>query len=156
MAEARPPLGADDPTIYLADAARLLEVTPAAIRKAVGARRPTIRGLPPNSDLNPTGRWVVSRHDVEAEARRRGRPFPAAAAPPGERVVADSGLSTDEVRLQLMQADLLDALRAQLAEKESRIEVLERLLAEKDTRLVERDERIAALQRRVRALADVE
>jgi flagellar motility protein MotE (MotC chaperone) len=70
--------------------------------------------------------------------------------------VADSGLSTDEVRLQLMQADLLDALRAQLAEKESRIEVLERLLAEKDTRLVERDERIAALQRRVRALADVE
>ena len=60
------------------------------------------------------------------------------------------------MRLQLMQADLVDALKAQLAEKEARIEVLERLLGEKDTRLAERDERIAALQRRVRALADVE
>jgi hypothetical protein len=55
-----------------------------------------------------------------------------------------------------MRADLVDAFKAQLAEKESRIEVLERLVAEKDTRLAERDEHIAALRRRVRALADVE
>ena len=55
-----------------------------------------------------------------------------------------------------MQADLVDALRAQLAEKEARVELLERLVTEKDARLAERDERIAALQRRVRALADVE
>jgi hypothetical protein len=31
-----------------------------------------------------------------------------------------------------MQADLVDALKAQLAEKESRIELLEQLVAEKD------------------------
>ena len=55
-----------------------------------------------------------------------------------------------------MQGHLVDALKAQLADKDSRIEVLERLLGEKDTRPAERDERIAALQRRVRALADVE
>jgi uncharacterized protein involved in exopolysaccharide biosynthesis len=55
-----------------------------------------------------------------------------------------------------MQADLVDALRAQLAEKEERIALLERLVEEKDTRLVERDEQIAALRRRVRALADVD
>jgi hypothetical protein len=34
--------------------------------------------------------------------------------------------------------------------------VLERLAAEKDTRLAERDERIAGRRRRVRVLADVE
>ena len=56
----------------------------------------------------------------------------------------------------LMQADLVDALKAQPAEKEARVELLERLVAEKDARLAERDEQIAALRRRVRALADVE
>jgi hypothetical protein len=66
-----------------------------------------------------------------------------------------SELSTDEVRLQLMQADLVDALKAQLAE-EARVELLERPVVEKDRRLAERDERIAALQRRVRALAEVD
>jgi hypothetical protein len=50
---------------------------------------------------------------------------------------------------ELMQADLVDAPKAELAEKG-----MARL--EKDTRLVERDEQIAALRRRVRALADVE
>jgi hypothetical protein len=46
--------------------------------------------------------------------------------------------------------------RAQLAEEEVRVGLVERLVTEKDTRLVERDEQIAALRRRVRALADVE
>ena len=45
-----------------------------------------------------------------------------------------------------VQTDPVDALKAQLAEKESRIEVLERLLAEKDSRLAERDEQVAALR----------
>jgi hypothetical protein len=40
--------------------------------------------------------------------------------------------------------------------KEARIELLERLVGETDTRLGERDEQIAALRRRVRALADVD
>ena len=154
MAESRPPLGPDDPTIYLADAARLLDVTPAAVRKRVMAQQPTIRGLAPNSPGNPTGKWMVSAADVEAEARRRGRAL-GGTSPVGP-VAGESGLTTDEVRVQLLQGDYVDALRAQLAEKDSRIEVLERLLGEKDTRLAERDEQIAALRRRVRALADVE
>jgi hypothetical protein len=149
-------MGPDEPTMYLSDAARLLGVTPSAIRKMVGAQRPAIRGVAPNTADNPTGKWVVSLADVEEEARRRGRPLPQAGQAPVERAPVESGMSTDEVRLQLMQADLVDALKAQLAEKESRVELLERLVAEKDTRLAERDEQIAALRRRVRALADVD
>jgi len=150
-------MGPDDPTMYLPDAARLLGITPSAIRKMVAAQRPSIRGLAPNTEVNPTGKWVVSLVDVEEEARRRGRPLRSAAAPPpAERGPVDSGMSTDEVRVQLMQADLVDALKAQLAEKDSRIELLERLVAEKETRLTERDDQIAALRRRVRALADVD
>jgi hypothetical protein len=150
-------MGPDDPTMYLPDAARLLGITPSAIRKMVAAQRPSIRGLAPNTDANPTGKWVVSLVDVEEEARRRGRPLQSAATPaPTERGPVESGMSTDEVRVQLMQADLVDALKAQLAEKDSRIELLERLVAEKDTRLAERDDQIAALRRRVRALADVD
>ena len=152
----RPALGPGESMMYLSDAARLLGITPSAIRKMVGAQRPSIRGLAPNTPDNPSGKWVVSLSDVEEEARRRGRPIQAATAPPTERAPVESGLSTDEVRLQLMQADLVDALKAQLAEKDARIDLLERLLAEKETRLAERDERIGALQRRVRALADVE
>jgi hypothetical protein len=142
--------------MYLRDAARLLEITPSAVRKAVTASRPTIRGLPPRSPLNPTAQWAVSVADVESELRRRGRtmaPAPVTSPPADE---SDSGLSTDDLRVQLIQGDFVDALKAQLAEKDSRIELLERLVAEKDTRLAERDEQIAALRRRVRALADVE
>jgi hypothetical protein len=142
--------------MYLSDAARLLGITGSAIRKMATAQRPSIRGLKPNTALNPSGRWMVSLADVEEEARRRGRPLPQAGQPPVERAPVESGLSTDEVRLQLMQGDLLDALKAQLAEKEARIALLERLVEEKDTRLAERDEQIAALRRRVRALADVD
>jgi hypothetical protein len=148
-------MGPEDPTMYLADAARLLNITASAIRKMVGAQHPTIRGIAPHSDLNPGGRWMVSLADVHEEARRRGRPVPQPGAAP-ERAPVDSGMSTDEVRVQLMQADLVDALKAQLGEKDARIELLERLLAEKETRLGERDEQIATLRRRVRALADVD
>jgi uncharacterized coiled-coil protein SlyX len=145
--------------MYLADAARLLDVTPAAVRKRVMAQQPTIRGLAPKTPANPGGKWMVSTVDVEAEARRRGRALPGSSPTPGggaPPLTAGAGLSTDEVRVQLLQGDYVDALKAQLAEKESRIELLERLVAEKETRLAERDEQIAALRRRVRALADVE
>jgi hypothetical protein len=144
--------------MYLADAARLLDITAAAVRKRVAMQQPTIRGLAPNSALNPTGKWMVSTADVEAEARRRGRFLPgvspaAGAAPP---LTAGAGLSTDEVRVQLLQGDYVDALRAQLAEKDARIELLERLVAEKDTRLAERDEQITRQRRQLRAIVDVD
>jgi hypothetical protein len=156
VAEARPPLGPNDPTIYLRDAARLLQITPAAVRKAVTAARPRIRGLPPRSALNPAAQWAVSVADVEAEMRRRGQTITAPSTVPPATDLPEAGLSTEDLRVQLLQADYVDALRAQLAEKDARIELLERIVEEKDTRLAERDERIAALQRRVRALADVE
>lgn len=145
--------------MYLADAARLLDITPAAVRKRVAMQQPTIRGLAPHSALNPTGKWMVSVADVETEARRRGRVLPgsssaSAGAPPP--LTAGAGLSTDEVRVQLLQGDYVDALKAQLAEKESRIELLERLVAEKDSRLAERDDQLARVRRQLRAVVDVE
>ena len=131
--------------MYLPDAARLLGVTPAAVRKAVSAQRPSIRGLAPHSELNPTGKWAVSVLDVEAELRRRGR---VSSVEPAE------SLGTTDIRLQMLQAEFVESLRAQLAEKDSRIEVLERLLAERDARVGERDDEIASLRRRLRAVVD--
>ncbi len=52
----------------------------------------------------------------------------------------------------MLQGEFVDSLRAQLAEKDARIELLERLLAERDARLTERDEEIGRLRRRMRAL----
>ena len=150
-------MGPDEPTMYLSDAARLLGVTPSAIRKMVGAQRPSIRGIAPNTEANPSGKWMVALADVEEEARRRGRPLRQAAPPPPvEPAPVDSGLSTDELRVQLMQADLVDALKAQLAEKDSRIELLERLVSEKEARLTERDEQLSRARRQLRAVVDVD
>ena len=100
----------------------------------------------------------MSVADVEADARRRNRPLPPAAGTSSAPVRTADGdaLSTADLRVELIRADYVDALKAQLAEKDARIELLERLLAEKETRLSERDEQIASLRRRVRALADVE
>ena len=92
-------------------------------------------------------------HLCFSQARAECQLCGAGGAPP---LTAGVGLSTDEVRVQLLQGDYVDALKAQLAEKDARIELLERLLAEKETRLGERDETIAVLRRRVRALADVD
>jgi hypothetical protein len=144
--------------MYLADAARLLDITSAAVRKAVTAKQPSIRGLAPKTPLNATGQWLVSVADVEGDARRRNRPLPptAGTAPGPVRTADGDALSTADLRVELIRADYVDALKAQLAEKDARIELLERLLAEKETRLGERDEQIASLRRRVRALADVD
>ena len=49
-----------------------------------------------------------------------------------------------------------DLLRAQLAEKDSRIDLPERLIAERDARLAQRDDEIGRLRRRMRALAEVD
>src|SRR5207245_9104345 len=129
---------------------------PAAFSERTRRHHPTTHGIGPHTAHNPTGKCMVSTADVEAEARRRGRQFPGASAGGAPPLTAGAGLSTDEVRVQLLQGDYVDALRAQLAEKDARIELLERLLAEKETRLGERDEQISSLRRRVRALADVE
>jgi predicted transcriptional regulator len=135
--EERVPLGPDDPTMYLGDAARLLGVTPAAVRKAVAAHRPSIRGLAPYSEHNPTGKWAVSVADVEAEARRRGR----------ARV--EETPSVDAMRVEMLQAALSE-------EKDKRIAQLEDMLAtvraEKDARITQLELQVELLGRSLAAM----
>jgi hypothetical protein len=137
VAEERLPLGADDPTMYLGDAARLLGVTPAAVRKAVAAQRPSIRGFAPHSEHNPTGKWVVSVLDVEAEMRRRGR-----GPSPEEPSLAD-------MRVEMLQGALSDAQQAQLAQAEQLIAELRGRIAEKDTRIAQLERQLTAYARSV-------
>lgn len=141
MANGRPALGADDPTMYLGDAARLLGVTPAAVRKAVNAKRPSIRGMAPHSALNPTGKWAVSVEDVEAELRRRGRT---------PRAEAETSLA--DMRVEMLQGALSDAQQARVTQAEQLIGELRERLAEKDTRIAQLEAQLAAL---ARSVADV-
>ena len=117
-----------------------------ALRKRL--RTGTLRGVAPYGEGNPTREWMASRPQVEAEAVNRGRITPPA--------LDGDGLSTADIRLQMLQGEFVDSLRAQLAEKDARIELLERLLAERDARLLERDEEIGRLRRRMRALVEVD
>ena len=94
---------------------------------------------------------VVDVPDPQAAQHRavnRGRITPPSAD--------GDGLSTADIRLQLVQGEFVDSLRAQLAEKDARLELLERLLAERDVRLTERDEEIDRLRRRMRALVEAD
>jgi hypothetical protein len=129
------------------DAARLLgHDGTGALRKRL--RTGTLRGVAPYGEGNPTREWMASRPQVEAEAVNRGRITPV--SPDGD------GLSTADIRLQMLQGEFVDSLRAQLAEKDARVDLLERLLAERDARLMERDEEIGRLRRRMRALMDAD
>ena len=46
--------------MYLSDAARLLGITPSAIRKMVGAQRPSIRGIAPNTATTSTNHTLLA------------------------------------------------------------------------------------------------
>jgi hypothetical protein len=114
---------------------RLLGVTPAAVRTAVNAKRPSIRGLPPHSALNPTGKWAVSVEDVEAELRRRGRT---------PRAEAETSLA--DMRVEMLQGALSEAQQA-------RVDQVEALVAELRSRIAEKDARISQLEGQLSALA---
>ncbi|MDQ1508053.1 MAG: hypothetical protein QOD57_5780, partial [Actinomycetota bacterium] len=81
------------------------------------AKQPSIRGLAPKTPLNPTGQWLVSVADVEADARLRNRSLPPAAgtSPAPVRTADGDALSTADLRVELIRADYVDALKAQLA-----------------------------------------
>ena len=130
----RPFLGSDDSTIELTDAARRLGVSRSTLHERVRAADPVIRGLAPRSELNPTGRWLVSLDDVTAELRRKGRldPAPQPASEP----------SVDGMRAQMLQAALTD-------EKDRRIATLEALVADKDAENARLRNQLAALGRAV-------
>jgi hypothetical protein len=131
----------------VSDAARLLghDGTDALRRRL---RLGTLRGVAPRGDGNPTREWMASRTQIEAEALNRGRLAPPPAA--GET------LSTDGIRLQMLQADYVESLRAQLVEKDARIELLERLLVERDARMAERDAEMVRMRNKLRVLVDAE
>jgi hypothetical protein len=135
----RPPLGAHDPVILLGEAARRLRVTRSSMHEKVKAKSPTIRGIEPRTELNPTGRWMVSLDDVEAEERRKG----LRTDPPGEE------LSVETMRVQMLQSALSDAQGAQVAQAETLVTELRARLADRDRQLAEKDARIAQLERQL-------
>jgi hypothetical protein len=133
-----PPLPGE-PLMPVTDAARLLghEGT-AALRKRL--RSGTLRGVAPYGDGNPTREWMVSRTQVEAEARNRGRVAPPPAGP------AEGPETLDDMRVGMLQGALNAA-------QEARLDQAEQLVAELRARLVEKDARIAQLERQLAGYA---
>lgn len=121
------------------DAARLLghEGT-AALRKRL--RTGTLRGVAPYGEGNTTREWMVSRTQVETEAQNRGRIAPPPAVP------AEAGETLDDMRVGMLQGALNAA-------QEARLDQAERLISELRARLVEKDARIAQLERQLAGYA---
>ena len=139
---ARPPLGPHDRLIPLAGAARRLGVNRSTLHEKVRAKDPTVRGLPPRSDHNASGAWLVSLDDVEAEERRKGlaspAPVPSAGAGPG---AAPMTLGDPEVQIEFLRQDVKEErdLRLEQLERE-----MQRLVAEKDARIAELERQLIA------------
>jgi hypothetical protein len=114
----------------------------AALRKRL--RTGTLRGVAPYGDDNPTREWMVSRPQIEAEARHRGRTTPPPAVAVGETL--------DDLRVEMLQGALGDA-------QQGRLDQAEQLIAELRARLVEKDARITQLERQLagyaRSVADL-
>ena len=134
-----------EPLIPVTDAARILgHDGTGALRKRL--RTGTLRGVAPYGDGNPTREWMASRAQVEAEAVNRGRLTPPPASPDGD------GLSTADIRLQMLQGALSDAQQSRLVQAEEMISELRSRLAEKDARIAQLEGQLAAL---ARSMADV-
>lgn len=118
----------------IGEAARLLGVSVAAVRARCDRSNPSIRGLPPRSGHNPGREWLVSAEDVEAALRPD---FRHGLAPEPGLSLGDTG-----VQLEMLQGALSEAQVAQLAEKDERIALLERMLADRDASIVELERRL--------------
>jgi hypothetical protein len=112
------------------------------MHEKVRAKDPTVRGLPPRSEHNPSAAWVVSLDDVEAEERRKGL-APPSPFPPPTRIPADAAmtLGDPEVQIEFLRQDVKEErdLRLEQLERE-----LERLVAEKDARIAELERQLVA------------
>jgi hypothetical protein len=130
---ARLPLGPQDRTIQLGEAARRLGVTRSTLQGRVKAKDPSIRGLAPQSEFNPGNRWLVSLDDVDAELRAKGLL---------DRPLLDP--SVDAMRVEMLQGALTE-------EKDRRITQLETMLA---TLRADKDARIAQLELQLETLGE--
>jgi hypothetical protein len=139
------------------EAARLLDITPSAMRARCVASDPSVRGLAPRSEHNPAAYWLVSGDDVEAILRGKGRAMPAAPAPTVS-AVPTRGLAEPappawenlgDVQAQLLQGALSE-------EKDRRIAQLETLLAEQradfERQLAASQAQLAQVQRQLAIL----
>ena len=133
-----PPLPGE-PLMAVSAAARLLghEGT-AALRKRL--RSGTLRGVAPYGEGNPTREWMVSRTQIETEAQNRGRVAPPPPAP------AEAGETLEDMRVGMLQG-------ARNAAQEARLNQAEQLVDELRARLVEKDGRIAQLERQLAGYA---
>lgn len=130
----RPPLGPEDRVIHLGEAARRLGVTRSTLQGRVKAKDPSIRGLAPQSDLNPGHRWLVSLDDLEAELRGKG-------------LLVDTSPPAAEPSLDAMRVEMLQAALGE--EKDRRIAHLEGMVADKDGEIARLRAQLAALGRAV-------
>lgn len=139
-----PPLPGE-PLMAVSGAARLLghEGT-AALRKRL--RSGTLRGVAPYGEGNPTREWMVSRTQIETEARNRGRVAPPPAGP------AEAGETLEDMRVGMLQGALNAAQEARLAQAELLVEELRARLAEKDSRIAQLERQLAGYARSVAEL----
>jgi hypothetical protein len=126
----------------VSEASRLLghEGT-AALRKRL--RSGTLRGVAPYGEGNPTREWVVSRTQIESEALNRGRVAAAPVRP------AEAGDTLDDLRVGLLQGALNAAQEARLDQAEQLVNELRARLAEKDARIAQLERQLAGYARSV-------
>src|SRR5579884_2088999 len=139
------------------DAAKLLGVTPAAVRARCTRAHPAIRGVPPRSAENPGSEWLVLADDVERLVRAREVSSGSIARPAVSPAVAPAGtegeggaltLGDPEVEIAFLRRDLQ-------SERDQRVEQYEQLLREKDARIAEMADRVAELTGRVTQLENL-
>jgi hypothetical protein len=137
-----PPLPGE-PLMPVTGAARLLghEGT-AALRKRL--RSGTLRGVAPYGEGNPTREWMVSRTQIETEAQNRGRFTPPPAAP-----AEAAGETLEDMRVGMLQGALTAAQEARLAQAEQLVDELRARLAEKDSRIAQLERQLAGYARSV-------
>ena len=139
-----PPLPGE-PLMPVTDAARLLghEGT-AALRKRL--RSGTLRGVAPYGEGNPAREWMVSRTQIETEAQNRGRVAPPPAAP------AEAGETLEDMRVGMLQGALNAAQEARLSQAEQLVDELRARVVEKDVRIAQLERQLAGYARSVAEL----
>jgi hypothetical protein len=112
----------------------------AALRKRL--RAGTLRGVAPYGEGNPSREWMVSRSQVETEAQNRGR---VASPPPAPT----EGETLEDMRVGMLQGALNAAQEARLSQAEQLVDELRARVAEKDARIAQLEGQLAGYARSV-------